>query len=210
MNEHQEKALALLRGLTPATITKRPQRETTLLALGGPAPEGYGPLPDQGLFAGWAFRMGTWFCSSLDIVLQRKLRDKTPYHAWTQGSLFHFRVGYTMPRLDGGLLLQVSEARPAIPAFFSIDAWPTPPPDIGERVKEAEWDGLEAKFFEDPKAKPEKRWKLRTAVRRSPGFARLRVYEPNAGPTIWKERGSLDMSQDDLVRMLISGEGGHG
>lgn len=112
MNPEQKHALRVLHEiLRPGSKI----RGTALLGLTGPC-EGYKPLPDNEFCQGWAFKVGTHFADALDISLQRRLRNKQPYYIWTQGSAFSFKPGYTLQKSSGETLVQVVEAKSAIPA----------------------------------------------------------------------------------------------
>jgi hypothetical protein len=170
------------------------------------------------------FRYSLPFSAALDITLQRRERNRVPeekywdedakkykklkeiYYVWVQGSAFDFREGYTIHRKDGGLLAQIEKASPAIPAAAETKySWATPPQDWREMARDEENKGRQASLYEDRRAPPSERWKLRVMTKRNPGFVRMQTYIRDSGPTTWKKDQLLDMTQDELVAFLITG-----
>ena len=111
----RQRALALLQNLIPAKVGKRMFRSESLLPLDAPL-LGYVRLPAEDFCRGWAFRVGMCFADALDLSLDRRVKSKTPYYQWTQGSRFRFTEGYQLARADGERLFIVLEALEAEPA----------------------------------------------------------------------------------------------
>jgi len=216
-------ALTLLKELTPEWVEKRVGTSRILLPYSKEMPEGRYHLPLEDYAQNWPFKMESHFNTALDITLQRRERTtgekywdedekklkprKEIYYVWVQGAAFDFREGYTIERKDRELLIQIQKASPAAPAGAETkSSWETRPEDWQEMIRAEEDQGKRAVFYENPRAPEGERWKLRVMTKRNPGFARVQIYVPDNGPTIWKKDQLLDITQDQLVRMLITGE----
>jgi hypothetical protein len=193
------RTLELLRQLTPEWVEQRSVRGRVLLPYAEELPEGYAHMPVEGYAEGWAFGIGKHFNAALDIELQHRTRRKEFYYAYTQGSVFDFHRGYTM--YSGKIAIQVQDALPAVPAQTYIkSSWPVPPDNWRDIT------GNDTETFRARLCKENARWMLRVMMKRNPGLAVVQTYTPSIGPTAWKKDKLLTMTQDQLVRLLITGE----
>lgn|GEM_PF-6948704 len=167
-----------------------------MLAYGQSLPEGYYPLPEDGFCRGWTFDLGRHFAASLDIGLRRrrrgigpKIKDpatgkmkqkKESYYVWTQGAGFGFDVGYTV-NSKARVMLQV------ISATLATGAKPQ------KNETNDNTDGGMAIETEDK------------FTDRNPGQAQVQFYRAKTIPGTWEKTRLVDMTQDDLVRLLITG-----
>lgn len=124
MTDGQRHALRLLDLLlADQTRGQRSMRGTTLLCRPEPLEE-YRCMTDEEFCQGWAYRLGPHFVDALDIALDRRMRDKKPYYAWTQGTRFAFKVGHTLHRTDESGVVQVMEAKEASSARDGVTREP--------------------------------------------------------------------------------------
>ena len=217
--------LALLEELTPAWSEKRVGTSRTLLPYLREMPEGYEPLPAGGYAENWHFAVAQSFNAALDVTLMRRervtretywdeqekkeKRRKQTYYVWIQGAAFDFLEGYTLHSRDGKRIVQVLEAQPAEPATYSIMmTWPRRPADLEERIREMETSKTKGVYRYSEKAKAETRHQLLFCRKRYPGFIRLQTYMPGSVPATWEKDQYLTMTQDQLVRFLITGDAG--
>jgi|GEM_PF-396546 len=194
-------ALDTLKSLTQAWTDKPARRQQQLLW-----------DFDQGEAAGWAFRVGPWYRTALDILYTPRSVERRISYEWTQGSAFNFCQGYTTtscgPGLDIGgrcvpATLQVLEARPASLATVTVHRWVLKP-DEGEIIRlvaEAEDRGCRHEWRHEQGHKQP--YSLSVLQRRSIGVAHVQVHlRTDSG---WPVFGRLVVSQDDLVEILIRG-----
>lgn len=124
MSDNQKHALRLFELLLSSERKEgRRQRGTTLLCRPEPLEE-YRRMTDEEFCRGWVFRLGPHFADALDITLDRRMRAKKPYHVWTQGTGFHFRQGYTIHRADNEQVIQIQEAKAAVPGTAGVERDP--------------------------------------------------------------------------------------
>jgi hypothetical protein len=113
MNSNQKVAVNLL------DILIDPQssigKGTQLLCCPDKSPV-YSGLRDLPLFEGWAFWVEDCFLPALDITRQTRTDNKQQFSVWTQGSAFSFKEGAILYRPDGASMIQITDARAAIPA----------------------------------------------------------------------------------------------
>ena len=206
MNALQERALNLLRDITPQfTRTVLRRSEGVLLVTDEEQPPNTRDPNDLG--KGWAFVIGSYFLNALDVKLTSKVVQKVGETVWTQGSAFAIARGYTFHSVNAEqpYCINIYSAQPANPASFDLQAWPEAPDDLAERIMQATdadfhiWHGI------NPHAKKERRYELRFMTQRNPGFIVSKLYLPAEPPAVWKYSGSMTTNQDDFVYALIMG-----
>ena len=134
-----------------------------------------GPMPED-----WLFSMGRHFNDALDIRYQKRVTNKKERMVWTQGSAFNFPVGYTVDSTDGCIRIQVLKSRPVDPTASSVKT------------------GFAAAFLPVHEGLDN--------VFRDPGHALCAVYAKDMRNDFpYKLIGSIDLTQDELVLLLIKG-----
>lgn len=193
LNEHQQRALALLKRITASTVEKRVRRDLHLLSTTDTGID-YKLFPDQWRewCVGWAFPIVPALAAALDIQLTERVEKcfkedgKTPLLddrgkqrtertlIWTQGSTFNFCVGYTI--------------------YDVPEAWTVKWGDALQHLKVA----LQVKS--SIPAEP-----ATVDTPRNAGAVIYDIYRPNAQKTALEFCETRTATQDDFVEILITG-----
>jgi hypothetical protein len=135
---------------------------------------------------------------------------ETTHFYWTQGGDFNFQAGDVI-WLDRagyesgiGTILQIKTATPAISAYCEIEQrWPawTEDMDILLTAIKIKDTGDDAYVHTAKSGEIQ----LRRKKKRLPGSVTAELYKAQGGRNV--KTATLDLTQDDLVRTLITGEG---
>lgn len=195
--------MKLLDELTPEYASKAAYRTERLLPT---TQEGVGYADSLiNLGEGWAFIIGPYFLDALDTKLTERINTVTnkKEQVWTQGSNFEFPVGYTLHSAPGypqcALQVQVSVAAEA--STYKYTKYKTEPLDLPTGDEDG---GLRVSKKFRPRAS-EWKWESVVQTRRKSGYIAVNIYEP-ATDRPWQLHQAISTTQDDLVRMLITGE----
>jgi len=233
----QAEILRLLKELTPEwSEAVRPRRSRIPLVQFPYSTEGGQTdlaINQPGLALNWRIPLDRCFMDEIDYKLtagnvtkiestyksRPKITEITHFY-WTQGSNFCFERGDVIWLDRGDLLvpgstgyqsgighaLQIKSATPAISAYSEIvQRWPAWPENLPDLIKEIEDNGDRALKKEIPQAKPDEVCQLRRLKKRIPGSIKAEIYQARDGRNV--KTGEISMTQDELVRGLITGEG---
>ena len=215
LSENQTKSLDLLESITPSINQSRPPRETTLFP-GFYAEDG---KPIKGEAAGWYFHVPSCFCNALDIKQTARQENKSEVLRWTQGSEFNFTEGcviYDSPvaRQNGvpwgealksvKVALQVVASYSALPATVETESWEDIPKDLDDRIAAWTEKGIKTQTI-DNRDKKTPVFKLLAYIPRNPGNVTVRVLKPNEDHSQLVQIETITITQDELVKTLISG-----
>ncbi len=212
--------LELLETLTPL-YAKQNKRQKRLF--GGIYPNENNAL--RGSAQGWAYYITGAYARSLGMRLgppnaedDTEDQDDSTKTVWTQGSRFCFSEGsmmYDTPKCRQvwrealkciSEQVQVTSGTPAVPAAYKryryTDADVKKAEAKGEELTSQGW---KVELIHNPNAH-KWNWFLDKYYPRNPGFVRFKVQKPNSSKTGLGQPVFYTTTQDDFVRMLITGD----
>ncbi|WP_285905717.1 hypothetical protein [Pseudodesulfovibrio pelocollis] len=211
----RQAALDYLARITPATVESTPPRSRFLF----PGFTGWKEGPLEGMATGWHFHVGAQFKRCLDTALTGRiaLTNDPPVMRWTQGGDFCFDEGvviYDSPLSDTPWsanlqefvqCLQVKQSLPATSAHVVTESWNERPSDLADR--QAEWSAKGIKTATiDHLHRKTPLFQLKAFIPRDPGQVRFLLLTTSADKTRLEHVETTWCTQDEFIRILITGE----
>ncbi|UJX40400.1 hypothetical protein K9F62_17105 [Desulfovibrio sp. JY] len=168
----------------------------------------------DGYAEGWAFPIASQFREAIDIRFTTQKVNKIPEQAWTQGSRFEFREGYTVYDTREAyetsktalqhvkVAFQIQKSSPAIPAAVNLQKWPTRPDDAEIKRYIALFGQNYVSHGEEVK---KKEYILRVQTKRFAGYLEVAKLVPDDQKQHLVKVDEFPISQDHFVEWLITG-----